>query len=351
MWQRLGIFVIKNRLILLIVLFAATAVMGFYASKVKLGYEFAKAIPTDNPKYQEYKSFQQKFGDDGNVLVAGIQTNHFFDLGFFKQYNQLHKQLRKVAYVEDVLSIPAAIGLIKDTLTDKLTPVKIFSDSLNDQVTLDSAKALFENLSFYKTKLYNPEAKTYLMAVRINKEALNSAKRSKIVADIAAAIQNFDTKTKLQTHLSGLPLIRTVVGDRLQKEMRFFLIGSLLLSAFILFLFFRSVSTTLLSLLVVLFGVVWSLGVLELCKYNISILTALIPPLVVVIGVPNCIYFINKYHTSYLYNGDKNKSLVEMVSKMGVVTLFCNITAAIGFAVFALTKSPILREFGVVAGI
>jgi predicted RND superfamily exporter protein len=351
MWQRLGTYVIKNRLILLIVLFAATGVMGFYASQVKLGYEFAKAIPTDNPRYQEYKSFQQKFGDDGNTLVAGIQTNNFFNLAFFKEYSKLHKQIRNVEYIEDVLSIPAAIGLQKDVLTEKLVPVKIFSDSLNSQVVLDSAKTVFQNLSFYKSKLYNPETNTYLMAVRINREALNSVKRSKIIADITAAIKIFDTNTKQETHLSGLPLIRTVVGDRLQKEMRFFLIGSLVLSALILFLFFRSLSTTLLSLLVVLFGVIWSLGVLQLCGYKISILTALIPPLVVVIGVPNCIYFINKYHTSYLQNGDKRKSLVEMVSKMGVVTLFCNITAAIGFAVFALTKSPILKEFGVVAGI
>ncbi len=351
MWQRLGNFVIKNRLILLIILFVATGVMGFYASQVKLGYEFARAIPTDNPKYQEYKSFQQKFGDDGNVLVIGIQNDKLFNLAFFNEYSKLHKQLKRVQFVEDVLSVPAAIALQKDVLTEKLAPVKIFSDSLNEQVQLDSAKGVFQNLSFYRYKLYNPKENAYLIAVRINKEALNSPKRTKIVEDITAITKAFEDNTKIETHLSGLPLIRTVVADRLQKEMRFFLIGSLVLSALILLLFFRSVSTTMLSLLVVIFGVVWSLGVLQLCGYKISILTALIPPLVVVIGVPNCIYFINKYHTSYLQNGDKNKSLVEMVSKMGVVTLFCNITAAIGFAVFALTKSPILKEFGVVAGI
>jgi predicted RND superfamily exporter protein len=351
MWQRLGSFVIKNRLVLLIVLFAATGVMGFYASKVKLGYEFAKAIPVDNPKYKEYKSFQQKFGDDGNVLVVGIKSDKFFTLPVFDASIKLHWQLRKVQYVEDVLSIPGAIALQKDSLTEKLIPVKIFPDSLHNQAALDSASAVFENLSFYKYKLYNPEAKAYLMAVRINKAALNSVRRTKIIADITDAAKEFETSTKIETHVSGLPLIRTVVADRLQEEMRFFLIGSLVLSTLILLLFFRSVSTTLLSLLVVLFGVVWSLGVLQLCGYKISILTALIPPLVVVIGVPNCIYFINKYHTAWLHNGDKQRSLVEMVSKMGVVTLFCNITAAIGFAVFALTKSPILKEFGVVAGI
>ncbi len=365
MWQRLGNFVIKNRLVLLIILLVTTGVMGFYASKVKLSYEFSAAIPTDNPKYKAYKAFQQRFGDDGNTLVMGITTDKFFTAGVFNTYYQLHKQLRKVQYVEEILSVPVVISLQKDVLTDKLVPAKIFPDSIIEQGLLDSAKNIFLNLSFYKYKLYNPEENAYLMAVRINKQALNSPKRSKIIADITAVVNDFEKATKIETRVSGLPLIRTMVADRLQKEMRLFLIGSLVLSALILLIFFRSVSTMLLSLLVVLFGVVWSLGVLQLCGYKISLLTALIPPLVVVIGIPNCIYFINKYHTSYLSRisttpnaANTNPSttlrtlaLIDMVSKMGVVTLFCNITAAIGFAVFALTKSPILKEFGIVAGI
>jgi len=351
MWQRLGSFVVKNRLALLIVLFALTGVMGYFASQVKLSYEFARAIPVDNPKYKDYKDFQNRFGDDGNVLVMGIKTDSFFNPSVFGEYLKLNKQLKKVQYIEEVLSIPAAITLLKDTATQKLVPAKIFSDSVIEQGMLDSAERVFKNLSFYKGKLYNPEEHAYLIAVRINKEALNSAKRSKIVADITKEVSSFETTTKIETHLSGLPLIRTVVGDRIKREMGLFLIGSLLFSAVILLLFFRSISTTILSLMVVLLGVVWSLGVLQLCGYKISLLTALIPPLVVVIGIPNCIYFINKYHTSYLKNNNKNNALVDMVSKMGVVTLFCNITAAIGFAVFALTKSAILKEFGVVAGI
>jgi uncharacterized protein len=351
MWQRLGNFVIKQRLPLLIILLFSTAVMGYYASKVKLGYEFAKSIPTDNPKYKAYLNFKEKFGDDGNTLVIGIQTTNLFDLPIFKAYQQLLLQIKKVSNVEDIVALPNSINLTKDVITEKLVTNKIFADTITTQAQIDSAKAIFFTLPFYKSLLYNPTTNAYVMAVRINKDSLNSAKRTQIVQAITEAVQVFETTTKIPTQVSGLPLIRTQIADRLQNEMRFFLLGSLLLSALILLLFFRSFSTMLLSLVVVIFGVVWSLGLLFLFGYKISLLTALIPPLVVVIGIPNCIYFINKYHTAYLVNNDKNKSLVEMVSKMGVVTLFCNITAAIGFAVFAFTKSPALKEFGLVAGI
>ena len=351
MWKRLGILVINYRRPLLLLLFVVTCIMGFYASKVKLSYEFARAIPVNNPKYRDYQEFRKKFGDDGNVLVVGVKSDQLFKLANFKAYTNLLYQLKNVSDVEDVLSVPSSINLFKDSTTEKLNAVKIFSDSINTQAGLDSAKNIFLNLPFYNSLLYNADSGAYLMGVRINKDSLNSPKRSQIVKDISAAVNNFETNTKIETHLSGLPLIRTVVADRLQKEMKIFLIGSLVLSALILLLFFRSFSTMLLSLFVVILGVIWSLGILQLCGYKISLLTALTPPLVVVIGIPNCIYFINKYHTSYINSGDKNKSLVDMVSKMGIVTLFCNISAAIGFAVFALTKSAILQEFGVVAGI
>jgi predicted RND superfamily exporter protein len=357
MWQQLAKFVLKNRLILLCLLLLTTVWMGYYASKVKLSYEFARAIPTDNPKYKEYMSFKQLFGDDGNMLVIGVQTKDFFIQKKFTAYQQLQQEVKKVHCVEDVLSVPVAVMLEKDSIEEKLVSKKIFVDQYNNQTELDSAAAVFMNLPFYKTLLYNPDSAAYVMAVKINKDSLNSPARVKIVDGIMKATSTYERNSGVEVHLSGLPLIRTVIAERIQKEMKLFLWGSLLLSVLILFIFFRSISTTLISMSVVVTGVIWTVAMIYLCGYKITLLTALIPSLVVVIGIPNCIYFINKYHTSYLSSHETNekdrkeKALIDMVSKMGVVTLFCNITAAIGFAVFALTKSAVLKEFGVVSGI
>jgi predicted RND superfamily exporter protein len=351
MWKRLAKFVLQNRLLLLTVLFAFTAVMGFFASKVKLSYEFSKAIPTDNPKYKDYLSFKEKFGDDGNLLVIGIQTNHFFEKKYFDAYQQLNNDLKKVPYVETVLSVSNAVDLLKDTSAEKLIAIPVFSSNISSQSQLDSGRRLFYTLPFYKSLLYNPATDAYLIAVKINKEILNSKGRTKVIDSIVAVTNTYASKTNIEPHISGLPLIRTQLADRVAREMKWFIIGSLILSAFILLIMFRSVKTTILSLLVVIIGVVWSVGLIQLLGYQITLLTALIPPLVVVIGIPNCIYFLNKYHTTFKKTGNKEQSLIDMVSKMGVVTLFCNVTAAIGFAVFALTKSAILKEFGEVAGL
>lgn len=351
MWKSLARLVLKYGYVLLILLLAVTAFLGYEASKVKLSYEFSRAIPTDNPKYLAYQEFRKKFGEDGNLMVMGIQTPDLFKASVYNDYTSLVRQIRKVQGVVDIISVPSAIYLKRAEESEKLEAQPVFRDSLLTQDLLDSSKALFLSLPFYKGLLYNPETSSWLMGIRIDGTVLNSPKRTSVVNEIVKLTNEFGARQKLDVHLSGLPLIRTLLADRIQKEMRLFLIGSVLLSAIILMLFFRSLSATLLSLAVVIIGVIWSLGIMNLFGYKITLLTALIPPLIVVIGIPNCIYFLNKFHSSYRETGNKQDALVNMISKMGVVTLFCNIAAAIGFAVFALTKSQILKEFGLVAGI
>lgn len=351
MWNSLARLILRYGYVWLTLLLGLTIFFGWQASKVKLSYEFSRAIPTDNPKYIVYQEFRKKFGEDGNLLVIGVKTDKLFGQAVFNDYLSLARQLKKVNGVEDVVSLPSAVNLVRVEESEKLKAVPVFRDTILSQEEIDSSRNIFLGLPFYKGLLYNAETHAWLMGVRINGSILNSPGRTKVVNEIIKLSENFESKHKIEAHLSGLPLVRTLMADRIQKEMRFFLIGSVLLSAVILLLFFRSLGATFLSLAVVIIGVIWSLGILNLLGYKITLLTALIPPLVVVIGIPNCIYFLNKYHSSYKEKQDKHAALVNMISKMGIVTLFCNIAAAIGFAVFALTKSAILKEFGLVAGI
>lgn len=358
MWGTLARFIIRFRWSLLVVLLGITAYLGWYASKVQLSYEFTRAIPTDNPKFLTYQAFRQQFGEDGNMVMVGVQTDKLFTESVFNDYVQLAADLKKVQHVESVLSVPAATNLRRDSAGEKLDAMPVFPPGKLSQPTLDSAAAVFHSLPFYQGLLYNPATHTYLMAIGINKEVLNTKKRNDVVADIVKVGEEFAKKHSIEMHYSGLPLIRTNIATKVAREMQWFLLGSVVLSAILLLVSFRSFSAMSMSLAVVIIGVLWSLGTMVLMGYKITILNALIPPLVVVIGIPNCIYFLNKFHTAWNDTDPtlepkarKHKALTEMISRMGIVTLFCNIAAAIGFGVFALTKSAVLKEFGFVAGI
>jgi predicted RND superfamily exporter protein len=351
MWYHLGKNLVKYKVTSLVFLTLATLVMGYFAAQVKLSYEFTKAIPEDNPKFIVYKNFVKQFGVDGTTMVVGFQTDSLFTPQIFNQVIELHNSIKAIPGVTEVLSVPSSYGLSKDTIHTKFISHKIFTTHYTSDSLLNANKAEFENIPFYKNLLYNTNSHAYIMAISFVADSINSGARSHIIGMLNRKLETFTKATKLELYVSGLPYIRTILADRIKKEMFWFLIGSLLLCAITLLLFFRSFSAMLMSLAVVAMGVIWSFGTMVLLGQKITLLTALIPPLIVVIGIPNCIYFLNKYHTSYKESQDKELAIVNMVGRMGIVTLFCNITAAIGFFVFAFTKSPLLKEFGWVSGI
>lgn len=350
MWKRLADFVLRFRVLFLIVLAGITAFMAYEASKVQLSYEFTNAIPRTSPVFKDYENFQKRFGNDGNTMMLGLQSNEFFSPSFFKDYCVLSKQISQVKSVDAVLDIPNAVYIRPDSVT-KLAVKKIFPADKPNSGSLDSAVQLFKSLPFYKGLLYNPEKNVFLMAITINKNTLASADRTRVINRIIALGDAFGQKYHIEMHYSGLPLIRTQMANKVQFELKLFLILSFVLTAVILFLFFRSFTAVITSMIVVGIGVVWSFGTLALLGYKITLLTGVIPPLIVVIGIPNCVYFLNKYHTEFIEFNQKIPALKQMVAKMGIINLFTNLTAAIGFGVFALTQSVILKEFGLVAGL
>ncbi|HJT73071.1 MAG TPA: efflux RND transporter permease subunit, partial [Chitinophaga sp.] len=197
----------------------------------------------------------------------------------------------------------------------------------------------------------NPDTHAYMLMINIRKGVMGTARRSEVVDNVMKLGTAFGEKHHTEVRMSGLPLIRTIMANKVKRELNLFLMLSFALTALILLVFFRSVSAVLMSMIVVAIGVIWSVATIVLCGYKITLLTALIPPLIVVIGIPNCVYFLNKYHTEYAKDGNKTRALVHMIQRMGIVTLFTNLTAAIGFGVFCFTKSALLKEFGVVAGL
>ncbi|TAF55559.1 MAG: RND transporter, partial [Sphingobacteriia bacterium] len=200
MWYRLGQWILANRMGSLAVLFLVTLFMGWKASQVQLSYDFTRALPTDNPKYQAYQAFLKQFGSDGNTVVIGVETKQFFDQTFFNAVDSLHKTLLAVPGVTNVLSVPVALNLVNDTLAQQLKAVRIFTPPYADQAALDSARDIFTNLPFYRSLLYNPEKDAYLMGVGVQKDSINSKYRSVIIGNIQQAMTQFEKQLNTTTH-------------------------------------------------------------------------------------------------------------------------------------------------------
>lgn len=325
--------------------------MVFHGRKIQITYDYAKIIPKDQPTYIEYESFKKIFGEDGNVLILGCTAPNLFKEDFFNGWQKLGNELEALEGIVSVISVPNAPILLKNK-EDKKFEISRLSTSLeNEQEVVDSLRDLYLSQPFYREVLYNEESHATIMGVTLKQEFLDSGKRISITEKVQAMGEAFGMAQSVEMRYSGLPFFRTFRVKKLSGELIIFLLLAMILSGSILLLLFRSFTSVLFPLLVVSTSVIWTLGTIVLLGFRLTALTGLIPTLIVVIGIPNCVYFINKYHDEFTKHGSKARALKNVIEKIGHVTFFANLTTAIGFGVFAVMDSTLLKEFGIVAGI
>lgn len=351
MWSKIANNIIRYRLIWLGLILTLTVFMGYEGSKIELSYQFARILPANDPVEKEYQNFRKLFGEDGGVMVIGWQDKGIFELNKFNDWHRLSQQIKATEGIKNVLSLGSLYKVIRNDSLSQFDFAPVMKQLPVTQVDMDSLKKEVLNLPFYEGLVFNSETNSTLILITFNDKALNSSRRITIVEDIVKLANGFATKHNTELHYSGMPFIRTTIMKKISGEMKLFMGLAVLVTAFILWAFFRSFRLTLLSIGVVLIGVIFSVGTLQLFNYKITALTGLIPPLLIVIGVPNCIFLINKYQLELTTHGRKDDAIVEMVKQIGLSIFLANITTAIGFGVFYFTNSSLLVEFGVVAAI
>ncbi|MBE9462539.1 RND family transporter [Dyadobacter subterraneus] len=351
MWNKLATYIIRYRLWWVALVLVSTVFMAYEAKKIELSYQFARILPANDPVEKEYQDFRKLFGEDGSVMVIGWQDPGLFQVNKFQDWCKLAQRIKETTGIKNVLSLANLQKVVRNDSLSQFDFAPVIKAIPTTQTEVDSLKKEILNLPFYEGLVLNSKTNATLIVITFNDKALNSARRLSIVSDIEAMGEEFAVKYKTDLHYSGMPYIRTVNMKKISGEMELFMGLAVLVTLFILWAFFRSFRLTLLSIIVVLIGVIFSVGLLQIFGYKITALTGLIPPLLIVIGVPNCVFFINKYQTELKAGRSKDDALLEMVRQIGLSTFLANITTAIGFGVFYFTNSTLLVEFGIVAAI
>ncbi|MDP2114954.1 MAG: MMPL family transporter, partial [Bacteroidota bacterium] len=325
--------------------------MAYKGQDVKLSYENTSLLPDKDSTRIEYQEFKKLFGEDGNVIVIGTKKPDIFLLEQFNAWADLGKTLREIEGVEEVLSISRSINLIKNDSTRQFDVLPIVSKKATSQAEVDSLKNLILSLKIYEGMLYNPKTQATLMTITLDKKKINDESRIVLVDNLISAVEAYSAKHNVEIHYSGMPYIRTVTMQKIKRELFMFILMSTAVAALIMFLFFRSVKVVISSLLVVVISIMWVMGSLVLFNFKITILTGVIPSLIVIIVIENCIYILNKYHWEYKSHGNKLRALSQVIQRIGFASLMTNAATALGFAAFILIPNQMLREFGIITSI
>ncbi|WP_130733358.1 RND family transporter [Flavobacterium sp. J27] len=353
-WDFIATKILRNRIGLLVALVLFTLFMALQWQKIRMTYTEANILPKDNEITIQYDLFLEKFGEEGNLIVIGFKDDSFFTEKNVRLWENFINEIKKDKAVDLTLSISDLKVLKKDTLNQKFNLVPfVNNDQLSDAYLKEKKEELFNNLPFYESMLFNKESGAVRFAIYINKDIVNTSKRKEFVNKYLSEdrVEAFEKATGIDLKISGMPYIRTLNSQSILGEIGLFVGAALGITSLLFFFFFRSFRATFISMIIVIIAVMWSFGTIGLLNYEITVLTAIIPPLIIVIGIPNCIFLINKYQQEIKKHGNKAKSLQRVISRVGNATLMTNLTTAAGFATFIITDSDLLKEFGIIASL
>ena len=353
-WELFARVVLRNRILMLSIIVAITVLLALQWKNIHFTQTEANMLPDDNIVNIEYKAFLNKFGEEGNLVVIGVKDSTFFSPKVFASWEKLMNSLKQEKAIDLVISINDLKKLQKNESLEKFELVPFVNQNkTSDPVYLEKIKKeLFNDLPFYEGLLFNKKSGTIRSAIYLDKKIVNTpARKDFILKKLVPAVETFEEETKIDLRVSGMPYIRTLNAQTIIGEISIFIGASLLVTSLLFFFFFRSFRATLISIIIVIIGVMWSFGFLGLLKYEITVLTALVPSLIIVIGIPNCIFLTNKYHQEYKVHRNKVKALQRVTTKVGMATLMTNLTTAIGFATFVASNNELLLEFGLVTSI
>lgn len=335
----------------MVILAVITVFMGYQSQFIKWSFDLANIVPEKDPDMVYFKQFRETFGEDGNIMALGLQDSAVYQLDNFNKFWNLTNELESFDGIKAVLGLPNLQKLEKNNQKRIFELQSVFDQAPSDQETLDSLLTGAASLRFYSGQLINEDNGATLILVTIEKDILNSKNRDQLINKIIFAGEQFEKDTGIDLHFAGLPYVRSITTTKVKAELNMFLGLSLVITGIILFLFFRSFKAVFFPLIIIGVVVIWVMGTLALLEYKITLLSGLIPPIIVVIGIPNSVYMLNKYHHEFNDHGDQMMALKRIIRKIGVVTFITNLTTAVGFFVLVTTQINVLVEFGIVAGI
>ncbi|MCK5781423.1 MAG: MMPL family transporter [Flavobacteriales bacterium] len=374
MWNRITRIILRNRVVILIVIALITVFAALQTQNIKYSYEDANLLPNDDPIAINYTRFKEIFGQEATMIIMGTSDSLIYTPEVYKNWSiltdeisnltpedlvpfQKDKKAPRVILEDGEKLVSGAISIsnlkiLKKNKVEKKFDLIDLSDSIptTTEGIMEIRDKLYK-LPIYDQLLYNKKSGLITTSIIVNPKILNSETRVDLVLAIDDKISKFEEANNIDIHVSGMPYIRTFNAATIISEVSNFVYLAMFITAFIFFLFFRSFSATLIAVAVITIAVIWSFGTIGLFGYDITILTGLIPPLIIVIGFPNVIFLLNKFHQEYAFHGNKIKSISRIISKIGNATLLTNTTTALGFATFIFTNSTVMKEFGIVASL
>lgn len=351
MWNKIADYIMNHRVLNLVISSILLIFLGMNAFSIKMGHSLANTLPDNDSTMVVYRQFLDKYGPDGRAIFIGMVDDKLFELQNFQDYYDLNENIRQIDGVTECLSVTRVYNLVKNDSIKKFQLLQVVGRRPESQSEVDSIKDVIESLAMYDGLLFNTNTHSTMMLVTLDDEHANTNVRKELTDALTVLLDDYGTQHGVEMHVSGMPYIREMTTQKMVKEIVGFTFLSIVVAGLILYLFFRSWRPLVSVMAIVLISVIYMFGIMALLDFDVTILTGVLPPLLIIIGVENSIFMLNKYHREFEVCHDKIQALKNVIVRIGPANLLTNTTTAVSFASFIITRNALLVPFGILASI
>lgn len=351
MWNKIAIYILRHRVLNLVIASILLVFLGIKAFGVKMGHSAAATLPDTDTTMVVYHQFLEKYGKDGNSIFIGMCDDSLFTLNHFQDYYDLNGIIREIPGVTECLSVSRVYNIVKNDSIKKFELVQVVQRRPETQAEVDSIKEVIMSLAIYDKLLFNTETNFTMMLITLDEAHTNTTIRKELTDELSAILNDYSKTHDIEMHISGMPYIREITTQTMVKEIVGFTALSILVAGLILYLFFRSWRPLVSVVTIVILSVIYMFGIMALLGFEVTILTGVLPPLLIIIGVENSIFMLNKYHREYDVCHDRMQALKNVIVRIGPANFLTNTTTAVSFASFIITRNMLLVPFGILASI
>jgi len=335
----------KSRIAVIVVLLI-TLLSLIPLRSLKFDFNIEKLFPHDDPELAFFQEFQQQFQteiDDEFIYIGLKNKSGIFNRDFLVKTDSLSKF---IARQENIIKIYSLTEFNMIYFNKEEINARPLIHINNPELYADDSTYLFQSKE-YRDLLISKDGKSIAIAA-FNKQNLTNDQKDKILDGIQNKIDKlgFD-----ETHLTAKIRVERIYEKEIEKNLKKYLVISLLLICIALFIMFKSIKAILLPLVVILVSLIWSLSFISITGHTLDIITSLLPPILAAICMSDIIH-ISSHYIEQLRSGlSKKEALNKTYKEIGLATFFTCCTVAAGFITLGITDIIPIRNFGFFAAV
>ena len=340
---RLASWLVDHPVVWGTLLVLVTVALGLQVPRLRIDESAEGLMLEHDPARQYYEQMKERFGSD-NLTIVLVKADDVFSFGVLQAVRRLSDGLEGVEGVvrvdslttvknikgrDDLLDTEPLVGLPIPQTAAGLARIR--ADALDNRVLVGNLVA--------------PDARATVLTVYVSPPPGDHGFNQRLVERIDALLEEVPIPGGAAYQV-GVPLTKATYVQYLRRHLRITPPLGLAVLVGVLFLCFRTLQGVVIPVLTAVISIVWTLGIMAILGIPMTVLTGIIPSLLLAIGFTEDVHMLTAYHERIRLGDDRLTAIRTMLEETSLAILVTAATTVLGFASLALTDITMVVEFG-----